>query len=480
MGRPEPLYVNIPVETETTTRNRRAITGATYVNGKGIVVEIDARGKNWRKVLRRLGQEIPKDTEIHWENLRCVEIQELSSFNQRLWYRLTFGDGWYLDKAGKRVYFGVEQGLPGLDLQRGVTTTTVRAGVMLAVMAGVGLRSICWLLHVLFHVEVSKSALGRWVEETAARLPNRDEIIKLLNADKPITEAHLDEIFPKAWGGKSCVLVLKDEHGRIVCTEEILERSTEHVVAFLEKLKQCGLAIKTFYADGCEAYRDAIRIVYPAARVQYDYFHVIQNIWKKLWSAMVAHRKEIKERSENVETPWYSRKLEKLATTLWEKRGLIFKNTDNMTPEEMEELVALMEEDRYVGVVRRFLDRVWGIFRDSDGDLGARQRLGKLSQRPEVLKDPQGPFAKAVAFLHDRFEDMTTFLRFDDVKRNSLQESGIRVLRRLEAGRDGFRGDKGRDNYLRIYQAIKYFDWRVYRIDGSLALQPRAPAASAA
>jgi hypothetical protein len=478
MGRPEPLFVNIPVETETTTRNRVAVTGATYVEGKGIVIDIDARRKNWRKLLRRLGHDIPKATEIHWENLRCVEIQELSSFNRRFCYRVTFGDGWYLNRASKRVYFGVEQGLPGLDLQRGVSTTTVRAGVMLAIMAGVGLRSICWLLHVLFHVEVSKSALGRWVEETASRLPNRDEIMKLLNAEKRITEAHLDEIYPKGWG-KGCVLVLKDEHGRIVCTEEILERSTEHVVPFLETLKHCGLAIQTFYVDGCEAYREAIRISYPEARVQYDYFHILQNIWKKLWRAMVAHRKDLKQRSEEVDTPWYSQKLKKLAAKLWDHRGLIFKSEDNITPEEMDQLVALMEEDPFVGVVRRFLDRVWGIFRDSKGALGARQRLGKLSERAEVIQDPDGPFAKAVAFLHDRFEDMTTFLRFKDVKRNSLQESGIRVLRRLEAGHDGFRGDKGRDNYVRIYQAIKYFDWRVYRIDGSLALPPRPPAASA-
>ena len=57
---------------------------------------------------------------------------------------------------------------------------------------------------------------------------------------------------------------------------------------------------------------------------------------------------------------------------------------------------------------------------------------------------------------------MTTFLRHKEVKRNSLSETGMRVLRRLEVEHDGFRSDKGRENCLRIYQAVKYLDWTVY------------------
>ena len=51
---------------------------------------------------------------------------------------------------------------------------------------------------------------------------------------------------------------------------------------------------------------------------------------------------------------------------------------------------------------------------------------------------------------------MTEYLRKDGVRRNSLAESGMRVLRRLEIEHDGFRSEKGRDNCLRIYQAVKY------------------------
>ncbi len=49
-------------------------------------------------------------------------------------------------------------------------------------------------------------------------------------------------------------------------------------------------------------------------------------------------------------------------------------------------------------------------------------------------------------FLESHFEWMTEYLRKDGVRRNSLAESGMRVLRRLEIEHDGFRSEKGRDN----------------------------------
>jgi hypothetical protein len=66
-------------------------------------------------------------------------------------------------------------------------------------------------------------------------------------------------------------------------------------------------------------------------------------------------------------------------------------------------------------------------------------------------------------FLEDNFEWMTASLRHPGVKRNSLAESGMRVLRRIEIEHDGFRFQEGRNNCLRIYQAVKYLGWTVHR-----------------
>jgi hypothetical protein len=358
-----------------------------------------------------------------------------------------------------------------------VTTVTLRAAVLLAVVACVGLRSVSWLLKELFHVEVSKSSLGRWIEEGASHLPDAEGMAKRLHADRAITEAHLDEIYPKGWG-KGCVVVVKDEHGRLVAAEEMAERTKVNVKAFLEKLKSWGLEFKTFYMDGYETYKTAVQEVYPDAAIQFDYFHIIQNIWRHLWRSMVRHRKAVKREAKETKDPAEKKRLEALADRLWKRRGLIFKSDERMSDEERAELRDLMSADSEVAVLRGFISRVWGIFRDSKGELGARQRLGKLERRPEV--QPETGYGKAVAFLKSRFDDMITFLHVDGVQRNSLAESGIRCLRRLEKGHDGFRGSEGRDNYLRLYQAIRYCGWSVHRGDGLLAIPPPAADNSAA
>ncbi|MFH0903093.1 MAG: hypothetical protein V2A73_20885 [Pseudomonadota bacterium] len=90
---------------------------------------------------------------------------------------------------------------------------------------------------------------------------------------------------------------------------------------------------------------------------------------------------------------------------------------------------------------------------------------------------------KAFTFLVGRFDDMIAYLRHPDlVQRNSLAETGIRFLRRLEQGHDGFRSAETLDAYVRIYQAVKYCGWRVHRFtpglglpDGGLTTSPLAP-----
>jgi len=267
------LLVSVPLDTEVVRLHGDLVTEARLEEDGGIVVHLDVRRRDWRP---QLG--LPRGVHVRWDNVRTVDVKELSCFTVPICYRVTFGDANWRSN-GRRHYFGVGEHLPGIDLKRGVTTTTLRAAVLLAVVACVGLRSVTWLLRELFHVRVSKSALDRWLTEAAGELPDAEGMARRLQHDRPITEAHLDEIFPRGWG-KGCVVVVKDEHGRLVATEELAERTKANVVAFLRKLQSWGLEFQAFFIDGCEAYRHAIPLVYPEAAVQYDYFHVIQNIWR--------------------------------------------------------------------------------------------------------------------------------------------------------------------------------------------------------
>jgi hypothetical protein len=88
--------------------------------------------------------------------------------------------------------------------------------------------------------------------------------------------------------------------------------------------------------------------------------------------------------------------------------------------------------------------------------------LEKLKMLPTDSKKPKA-FQKVIKFLEPYFDWMTAFLSHEGVRRNSLSETGMRTLRRLEIEHDGFRSDNGRENFLRIYQALKYLGWNVYQ-----------------
>ncbi len=459
---PPVVHVSVPVSTEVLTANRDCQFSGAYEEG-ALVVTVDTRKQN---VHQRLG--LGTKVKLHWSGENEFMVQELSGLLWPIRYRVRTRDGYYVGADAARIHFTTAAG--GIDARRGASLVLMRAAVLLVVVAGVGYRRASWLLKELFQVEVSKSTLHRWVEEVASGLPSGDEMITALNEKTPITEAHFDEIFPR--GTDRCVLVLKDEHGRIIATKDVDKRDEATVVPFLERMKSLGLNYKAFYIDGCKAYYNAIRSVFgEAVAIQYDYFHILQNVWRHLWKWSVARRRQIKASSEAATTPWYKQKLEALATSLWENRYLLFKAEERMTDEEKETLSEMVEAERHVGKLRAFLGGVWHIFEDSKDEQQARLALAELKRLPVDREHPE-QFRKVVAFLEEHFEWMTAFLRHEGVKRNSLAESGMRVLRRLEVEHDGFRSENGRENCLRIYQAVKYLGWSVHRLPQSAAKSP--------
>ncbi|MFH1130345.1 MAG: transposase [Pseudomonadota bacterium] len=467
MDMPAPTFsVRVPLETEVLHEHPNMVTETHYSTEQGIVVEMDVRQQSWSKIFG-----LARGKQVHWADVRTIDIRELSSMPWPIIYRLTYGDGWYLDGDGKRIYFPLQSYLKGIDLERQCTMPVIRAGVLLAVVAGVGLRCVCWLMKLLFQVDISKSSLDRWVTECAAWLPDARGMALTLHADNPITTAHFDEIFAKGQRPKQCTLVLRDEHGRIFAVQQVKERTEESVKKFLEEIKSWGLSLKAFYVDGCEAYRNAIQAVFPGAVIQYDYFHIIQNIFRKLWKAIVARRKELKAQGESESTPVESQRLLSLAKRIWENRYVFFKHDEKLTEEEQKVLLGLLEDDLFLAKVRGFVKSVWCLFTKSKTEDEALTHLGTLKLQSK--EETGSVFTKAIKFLESRFTDMVAYLRHPTfMKRNSLAETGIRCLRRLEQGHDGFRSTEGLDRYVRLYQAIKYCGWKVHRFTPGLGLQP--------
>lgn len=184
--------------------------------------------------------------------------------------------------------------------------------------------------------------------------------------------------------------------------------------------------------------------------------------FQKTFASKVAHRHDIKKRSDNVTTPWYKNKLETLAVELWDQRYLLFKAEHRMTDDEKERLEKIVTTDNKIGNLRNFLSGIWHIFEDSQDEKDAKQALEKLKKLKTDSKNPVA-FQKVIKFLEKNFDWMTTFISNKDVRRNSLSETSMRTLRRLKIEHDGFRSENGRENFLRIYQAIKYLGWNVYQ-----------------
>ena len=463
----ESLAITVPLETAVIKKNRDLITQVHHTTAEGIVVEMDIRKRNWQRMLG-----LSEGKNAYWADIRQINIRELSVMPWPITYRLTYGDGWYRGVGSKKVYFGIQKHLEEIDLERECSKTTIRAAVLLCVLGGIGLQCVSWMVKLLFHCDISKSALDRWVRTSAKDLPDQQGMAQALNADKRITECHIDEIFGVGRRPKACTLVLKDEHGRIFAAREVEEKTRDKVVEFLRAVKEWGLEIAHFYMDGCEEFRDAARIVFPEATIQYDYFHIIQNIWKKLWKELVGRRRRIKERGEEQkrkQEPGWSSWIN-LAQRMWENRYIILKGEAKLSEEEKEKLEKLMEEEAVVERIRRFAKAVWSIFQDSKTEEEAKEKLADLRDWPEVVKG--SVYMKTVKFLESRFEDMVTYLREPAVRRYSYSENGMRCLRRLEQGHDGFRGAEGLDRYLRLYQAMKYLNWTVHGSSPGLSLPP--------
>lgn len=466
---PARAEIMVPLRTEVLRLHGSLVTRSSFSDQDGTVVHMDVRRLSWERLLL-----LPRGTRVYWSDVREVDIRELSSFSVPIRYRITIGDGWYVNRKGERVSIQLQPHLPGIDLLRECTTVSMRAAILLAVLGGVGLRRVAFLMSFLFHFQVSKSALARWIAECSAELPDGPGIAKLMNDQSPIVEAHFDELFPKGKRPKQCRLVLRDQNGRIFASKEIPDREKPTVVAFLQEIKSWGITPLRFFVDGCVAYRDAILEVFPGASIQYDYFHIIQNIWKKLRKAISERRRLIKSRSKKVATIAYAARLKDLATRLWENRWLMLKAEKRLTAEQRETLDGIMSDDKEIRRLREFALAVWSIFEDSETPEQAREALANIRERPEVK--PKTVYDKSLAFLESRFEDMITYLKNALVQRNSLAETGMRCLRRLERGHDGFRNQAGFDNHLRIYQAVMYCGWTVHRPSPychTLGLMPR-------
>jgi hypothetical protein len=420
-----------------------AFVGSSMENGTTMIL-FDLRKHDFHR-------ELGTQATLAWrKEAYHVDVHELSTFHNPITYRFILTQGSYLDAQNHRRYFTPE--IQGVSTSQHVSHSVVRLACYLAVVCGVSLRHIALLFSALFLLPTTKSSIKRWIDAIGAHLPTPEEMLQHLLALLPVTECHIDGDYPL--GTDHCVMVVKEEHDRILMTHEAVSENGDDARQFLQRLKDRGLKVTAAFSDYSQSFTEAIKAVYPAARFQADHFHTVKNVWGHLKKSLLAYRRKVKAHGEAT----HDAQVMERAKMLWQLRWSLLKKPANVSVEEKQALTALENEDAgFVRCFRTIIRQLVTLFDHSHSEAQAKLRLKQLRRDIHAVDAPH--LVKILQFLDDHWDQAFRYLRKKGMgkhRRGSNSESGMRLLRRLEKNHDGIRSAATRQYYIQIYQAIKY------------------------
>src|SRR2546422_1689837 len=185
--------------------------------------------------------------------------------------------------------------IQGVSTSQHMSHSVIRLSGSLAVVCGVSLRHIALLFSVLFLIPITKSSIKRWIDDIGSHLPPPEAMLRHLLALAPATECHIDGYYPL--GTDNCVMVVKDEHDRILITHEVASENGEDARQCLQHIKDLGLNVTAAFSDDSQSFTEAIKAVWPHARFQADHFHTVKHIWGHLKKALLSYRRQAKASS---------------------------------------------------------------------------------------------------------------------------------------------------------------------------------------
>jgi Transposase len=437
------VTVQTQFESVVTERYEEAFVGSSIENGTTLI-KFDLRKLDFQR-------ESGITSTIYWRtDTYHVDVHELSTFHNPIKYRFILAQGYYFDEGGERIYFTPE--VKGVSTSQHMSHSIIRLSCYLAVVCGMSLRQIALIFSFLFLISISKSSIKRWIDTIGSNLPSQEELLQHLLVLKPVTECHIDGYYPM--GTDHCVMVVKDEHDRILMTYETESENGDDARKFLKRLKALGLNVTSAFCDYSESFIGAIQAVFPHARFQADHFHTVKNIWKHLKKSLLSYRRKIKSSGEEQK----DEDLTQLAKQLWKMRWSLLKKPVNLSTEERKAIEELEKADEgFVQSFRNIIRQLVNIFDHSHRESQAKLRLKQLRTDIEAAEDKH--LDKILKFLDDHWDQAFIYLRKRGMgkhRRGSNSESGMRLLRRLEKNHDGIRSATTRQHYIQIYQAIKY------------------------
>jgi hypothetical protein len=437
------VTVQMQFESAVTEMYQDAFVGSAIENGTTIIM-FDLRKHDFH-------QELGTQAKLCWrKEAYHVNVHELSTFHNPIQYRFILAQGSYLDGQNQRVYF--TPAIKGISTSQHMSHSVIRLACYLAVVCGVSLRHIALLLAALFLIPITKSSIKRWIDDIGSHLPTPEEMLRQLLVLAPATECHIDGYYPL--GTDHCVMVVKDEHDRILMTHEAASENGDDAKQFLQQLKDLGLKVTAAFSDYSQSFTEAIKAVYPQARFQADHFHTVKNIWGHLKKSLLSYRRQVKTSGAEKN----DEQLLALAKQLWKLRWSLLKKPANIFVEEKQAIADLTREDAgFVHSFRSIIRQLVNIFDHSHSEAQAELKLQQLRQDIHAMADHH--LEKIPQFFDDHWEQALRYLRKKGMgkhRRGSNSESGMRLLRRLEKNHDGIRSAATRQHYIQLYQAMKY------------------------
>ena len=430
-------------ESVVTERYQDAFIGSSIENG-ATIIPFDLRTLDFQR-------ELGTTSTIAWrKDTSHVDVHELSTVLNPMKYRVILAQGYSLGDDNRRMDFTPH--IKGVSTSQQMSPSIIRLSCSLAVVCGVSLRHIALIFSSLFLRPMTKSSIKRWIDDIGSNLPTEEEILQPLRALKPVTACHRDGDSPM--GTAHGVMVVKDEHDRILMTHEVESEHGDDAQKCLKKLQDLGLHVTSAFSDYAESFIGAITSVFPHARLQADHFHTAKHIWGRLKKSRFSSRRKVKSSGEENQ----EEDVMALAKKLWQMRWSLLKKPSNVSVEEKQAILAWESEDEgFVHRFRNIIRQVANIFDHSHSEAQAKRKLPQLRKDMKAVEDKE--LEKILPFFDDHWDQAFAYLRKKGMgthRRGSNSESGMRLLRRLEKNHDGIRSATTRKHSIQIYQAMKY------------------------
>ena len=278
------MAITVPMQftSAVTEISQDAFVGSSIENGT-TVLQCDLRQHD-------LHQELGTKATLYWRKESShVDVHELSTFHNPMTYRCIVAQGSDVNDQDQRMSFTPTS--KGVSTSQPMSHSVIRLACDLAVVCGVSLRHIALLFSVLFLMPMTKSSIQRWIDDIGSHVPTPEQMLQQLLARTPATECPIDGYSPL--GTDHCVMVVKDEHARILITHEAASENGDDARQCLQHIKDLGLNVTAAFSDDSPSFTEAIKTVGPHARLQADHFHTVKQIWghlkKALLSAIPAH-----------------------------------------------------------------------------------------------------------------------------------------------------------------------------------------------